>query len=322
MNEGCPDVLGIGATGNSPNDTRIGNDGDGVDRKLSELARRMEEHELAVWATCVDAVAALPGNPLQAVIDRSGPLPLVALCAVDRGDINRVVALGVRRPARPCDLHTICSFYETHHQRNFRIEVTPLSRPSELAHWTTAQGLVGENRGTFKMWRKVERPPQVGANIEVRRLGPDDRDALTAVNVAAWGAWSMPVSMTAWFGATLGTDSVQHYGVFDGDRLVAAGALFLGDGLGWLGFDATHPRYQGRKLRQAISSVRMIDAASAGCRIIHAESAVAPSRRAKRDKWQLLYEKQNYRSAPVVEEVAAGSTGKSQRVLDSRPRPR
>jgi len=282
----------------------------------------MEEHELAVWATCVDAVAALPGNPLQAVIDRSGPLPLVALCAVDRGDINRVVALGVRTAARPEDLRTICSFYETHHQRNFRIEVTPLTRPVELAGWTTAQGLVCAGLGTFKMWRTVERPPPVAPDIEVRRLGPRDRDSLTAINVAAWGAWSMPVSMTAWFGATVGMDGVRHYGVFDGDRLVATGALFLGDGLGWLGFDATHPRYQGRKLRHAISSARMIDAAFAGCPIIHAESAVAPSRRALRDRWRLLYEKQNYASAHIVEEVAsAGSGGKSHRpILDAHPK--
>jgi GNAT superfamily N-acetyltransferase len=279
----------------------------------------MEEHELAVWATCVEAVAALPGNPMQAVIDHSGSLPLVALCAVDRGDINRVVALGVRSPACIEDLHSICSFYETHHQRNFRIEVTPLTRPSELARWITASGLAYESPGTFKMWRKVERPPPVAPNIEVRRLGPEDRDALTAINVAAWGAWSMPVSMTAWFGATVGNDGVRHYGVFDADRLVATGALFLGDGLGWLGFDATHPRYQGRKLRQAISSARMTDAASAGCQVIHAESAVAPSRRALRDGWRLLYEKQNFTSARIVEEVvASGSAGKSRpEVLNS-----
>jgi len=285
-----------------------------VESKLSELAKRMEAHELAVWATCVDAVAALPGNPLDAVTDRSGPVPLVALCAADRGDFNRVVGLGVRSPAGPEDVHAISSFYDEHHQQNFRIEVTPLARPSALAGWISEGGLDDKGDRTFKMWRRTERPPAVPSDIEVRRLRSWDRDALTALSVAAWGAWSMPVSLASWFGATVGTPGVRHYGVFDGDRLVATGALFIGDGLGWLGFDATHPRYQGRKLRQAISSVRMIDSAAEGCPVVHAESAVRPTLRALQDGWQGLYEKQNYSRTHVDERVLAiGSTGKRRR---------
>jgi len=259
----------------------------------------MEEHELAVWATCVDAVSALADNPLQAVIDRSGPWPLMALCAVDRGDINRVIGLGVGSRARAEDVDAVCRFYEAHGQRNFRIEVTPLTRPPALSEWINARGLACGAVGTFKMWRRVDRPPTVAPDVEVRRLGPADIDALTAINIAAWGAWSMSVSMADWFGATLGREGVRHYGVFDGDQLVATGALFIGDGLGWLGFDATHPRYQGRQLRQAISSVRMAEAAAQGCPVIHAESALPPSRRALRDQWQLLYEKQVYSSVCV-----------------------
>jgi hypothetical protein len=271
--------------------------GDGVKRKQSELAKGLEEHELAVWTQCVDAVAMLPGNPLGAVIDRSGRVPLVALGAVDRGDINRVIALGVDVPARAEDVESVCSFYEAHHQQNFRIELTPFARPSGLADWMSDRGLSGDGLGTFKMWRRSERPPPVAPDIDVRRLGPADRDALTAVNVAAWGAWSMPVSMAGWFGATVGSDGVHHYGAFEADRLVATGALFIGDGIGWLGFDATHPRYQGKKLRQAISTARMIDAVEQGCSIVHAESAFPLSERALRDGWTLLYEKKNF--APV-----------------------
>jgi hypothetical protein len=280
----------------------------------------MEEHEAAVWATCVDAVSALPGNPLQAVIEHVGSLSLVALCAVDRGDINRVVGLGVGTPWRPEDLEAICTFYEVYGQRNFRIEVTPVAQPSDLGHWVTERGLACDGLGTFKMWRRTENPPAVTGEIEVRKLGVADTDAVTAINVAAWGAWSMPVSMAAWFGATVGRDGVEHYGAFDGDRLVATGALFVGDGVGWLGFDATHPRYQGRKLRQAISTARLIDAARQGCQVVHVESALPPSARALADGWQLLYEKQNFSSAHAADRVtAAGSPARSLPPLLSDP---
>ncbi|HVC71695.1 MAG TPA: hypothetical protein VNC61_15680 [Acidimicrobiales bacterium] len=279
--------------------------GDGMAPELTELAQRMEDHEVAVWMQCVDAVSALPGNPLDAVIDRSGHRPLVALRAVDRGDFNRVIGLGVRTRADPGEIDAIFSFYEKHGQQEFWIEVTPISRPAQLTDWLASRGLACDGPGTYKMWRRVEDPPEMPSDIEVRRLGPEDSEALVAINITAWGAWSMPVSMAAWFGATVGAPGVQHYGVFEEDRLVATGALFVGDGLGWLGFDATHPRHQGRKLRQAISSVRMEDAAAQGCRFIHAETSVAPSRRAMADGWHLLYEKQNFASVRVRAETAA-----------------
>jgi hypothetical protein len=289
-----------------------------VDGELRTLAEQMEAHEVAVWAQCVDAVSALPGNPLAAVIDRSGRAPLVALCAVDRGDFNRVIALGIDEPTRPEELDAVVSFYREHGQENFVIEVTPLTRPPELADWAAARGMVRAATGTFKMWRPVDPALVVPADIEVRRLGPDDTEAVIAVNTAAWGAWSTAVSVDAWFAATMGSAGVQHYGVFEAERLVAAGALFIGDGLGWFGFDATHPRYQGRKLRQAISAVRLADAVAQGCRIVHAESAVPPGRRALNDGWRLLYEKQNYapprpaagdgRSAPGAAETPLSGT--------------
>jgi hypothetical protein len=268
----------------------------------------MEEHEAAVWARCVDAASALSGNPLQAVIERQGALSLVALCAVDRGDINRVIGLGVDCPARLADLQAIEAFYEAYGQRNFRIEMTPMAGPAELGAWIEAEGLGPDELGTFKMWRPADHPPAVDADIDVRRLGPADSEALAAISVAAWGAWSMPVSMAAWFGASVGLDGVQHYGAFDENRLVATGALFIGDGVGWLGFDATHPRYQGRKLRQALSTARMIDAAGYGCQVVHAESSLPPSQRALGEGWQLLYEKRNYSSIRVDEKVTTSGS--------------
>jgi hypothetical protein len=264
-----------------------------VNTDLNDLAVRLEEHEAAVWIECVAAAAELPGDPLRAVIDRSGPVPLVALCAVDGWDLNRVVALGVRSPVHAADLDAIWAFYEAHGQQNFRIDVTPVTRPPELADWITAKGMQRRSPGTFKIWRSVDPPLPVRPDVEVRQLGAEDADAYAELSLVAWGAWSTP-EMHAWFRATVGCAGSQHYGIFDADRLVAAGAMFVGDGLAWFGFDATHPRHQGRKLRQAISAIRLTDAVKHGCRLIHAESTIPPRPRVFEDGWQSLYEKHNY----------------------------
>jgi hypothetical protein len=137
--------------------------------------------------------------------------------------------------------------------------------------------------------------------VEVRRLGATEANAIAELNLVAWGAWRSP-AMHAWFKASVGLDGAFHYGVFDGDNLVATGALFVGDGIGWFGFDATHPRHQGKRLRQAISALRLRDAVSYGCEIVHAESAVAPGPRVFRDGWKSLYAKQSF-STPHVDHV-------------------
>jgi GNAT superfamily N-acetyltransferase len=280
-----------------------------LDRELAKLAKRMEAHESAAWARCAEAVAAVPGNPLDAVVGWSGGVPLVALRAVDRVDLNRVIALGVDCAIGERELDAVRSFYEHYEQTNFRIEVTPVSRPAAMAEWILARGLSNDGIGTFKLWRPADSPPGTTPTVTVRRLSRSDADALAMLSVAAWGAWNTPTSLAPWFGATLGHGGFRHYGVFDGERLVAAGALFVEGSLGWLGFDATHPRYQGRGLRQAISSARMADAAAEGCSCVHAESALPPSRRALSDGWRFLYEKANY--STVRAEVAASAVGPS-----------
>lgn len=269
-----------------------------MDADLFDLALRLEEHEAAAWIDCVTAAMQLPDDPLRAVIDRSGTLVLVALCAADAWYLNRVVALGIRSAVRREDLDAIWAFYAANRQQNFRIDVTPNARPPELAEWITDRGMRRQSLGTFKIWRFTDPPLAPTPDVEVRRLGDDHTDAIADLNLVAWGVWANP-AMHAWFGATVGRANWQHYGVFDADRLIATGALHVHDELGWFGFDATHPRHQGKKLRQAISAMRLADAAAAGCEIVHAESAIAPRPRVFADGWQSLYETQNYSTVRV-----------------------
>jgi hypothetical protein len=267
---------------------------------IRDLARRLEEHEAAVWVDCVIGASELPGDPLRAVIERSATrsFVLVALCAVDALYLNRLVGLGVRAPVRGEDLDAIWAFYAANDQRNFRIDVTPDARPLELAEWLTNRGMRCQSPGTFKIWRPAEPPLVPPLDVEVRRLGAADADAIADLNLVAWGAWNN-AAMHAWFGATVGRDGWQHYGVFDAHRLVSTGALRTSDGLGWFGFDATHPRHQGKQLRQAISAVRLADAAARGCKIVHAESAIALRPRVFRDGWQSLYERRTFATTLV-----------------------
>ena len=95
---------------------------------------------------------------------------------------------------------------------------------------------------------------------------PADADAIAELNLVAWGAWNHP-AMHSWFAATVGRAGWQHYGVFDGDRLVSTGALprATTDSVGSASMRPI-PRHQGKQLRQAISALRLADAGRAGLR--------------------------------------------------------
>lgn len=256
------------------------------------LAPRVEAHEAEVWARCIEVVGAVPDDPLGAVVDRSGPVPLPALTSVDAGSFNRVVGLGMDPPASPAAVDRIVDFYRSLNQRHFQIELAPPATPPELAGWLEARGLVPADTQMTKVWRRLgdpDTPPGDGATSpgdgatspgdetlppdagQVRRLTGDEAGAVAALNVRAWGAFHAPVSLHPWFAATVGSPGFAHYGAFVDGRLVCTGAMVVDGELAWIGFDATHPRHQARHLRRALTARRIADARAAGCSVIHAE---------------------------------------------------
>lgn len=241
-----------------------------LDGSRRDLAVAIERHEAAVWAACFDAARALPGNPLGVVADRTHAVSLHTLMALDSDQINRVVGLGIDHPATEAAVGEIIDFYRHHGRHHVRVESSPVADLSDLAVRLEAAGLRRDALVTSKMVRStgdVDTPEP----SSVQRLGLEHRDAIGAVNAAAWGDWSPDGVSATWFGATVGAPDFTHYGVFEGDTLVSTGALAVHGTIGWVGFAATHPRYRGHNHRQAINRVRLADARDLGCQWVHVE---------------------------------------------------
>jgi hypothetical protein len=260
---------------------------------LRIIAMRVETHEAEVWARCFELAATVPGNPLGAVIDRSGPFPLPALTAVDSDSFNRIVALGVAEPADADTIDRIVGFYRDLSQSNYRVELAPVT-PPDVASSLRRAGLRLVSEGTTKVWRRIgamdgsngstsieglhDLDPHCDPHgseeaLDIRRLSAADAEQVGALNVRAWGAWQARVSLSPWFTATVGQVGFVHYGVFVDDRLVCTGALAVDGQLAWIGFDATHPRHRSRQFRRSLTIRRLADARAAGCTIIHAEGS-------------------------------------------------
>jgi hypothetical protein len=233
------------------------------------VAREIELHEARAWAACTEAAASAEGNPLQAGVDRGPGISVPALAAIDAGMFNRVIGLGVDAPADDELLDAVLASYARRGQANVVLEVTPASEPADLRDRLAARGLVDSGYRQAKTWQTPALYDGPGMDAVVV-LGPDDVDEFAQVNMLAW---EVPAFLAVWFGATLFADDFRHFGVRIDGRIVATGAMYVSDGLAWLGFGATLREFRGRGMQTAILARRVHEAAALGCHIVHSETA-------------------------------------------------
>lgn len=250
-----------------------------------------------MWASCFDAAALTTGNPVGVIVDRSFEPPLAVAQGIDSVDVNRVLGLGISSPATPETISAVVNFFGSHGRSAFRIELAPAASPPHLEKELLDTVGLRRLEGTItKKWGPVEHLPPPSTDVEVRLLGREHRDDVAELNVTAWGAWEAADLMKTGFGATVGTQSFRHYGVFDGDRLVSVQALSIAGELGWVGFAAAHPRYRGR-FGRAINLVLLADARDLGCRFVHTEVETRYAS-TKKSLLERFYDRTLYSSAP------------------------
>ncbi len=233
------------------------------------IAESCERIEALAWADNVRAMAEEPANPLDARVGEIGPVPLPLLANVPMAIFNRVVGLGIDRPAGEADVDALVSFYLGAGRAEFAVSLSPEARPAELAAWLESRGLA-RSANWAKVWRGVEDRPDARTDLRIECIDGDLRDAFARVNGAAFGT---PAALAPWFGAAVGRPGWRHYLGFDGDAPVSAAALFVVDEVGWLGFGATLPSHQRRGGQGAMFARRIRDAAELGCRLLVTETA-------------------------------------------------
>jgi len=121
-------------------------------------------------------------------------------------------------------------------------------------------------------WMKFSRgvgPRQAHSDLDVRAIGPDQ--AADFARVVAEGYemadWMQPLAANV-----VGRPGWSCYVAYDGEQPAGAGALFVRDGVGWLGYAATRPRYRGRGAQSAILAARIEDARQHGCSTVVTET--------------------------------------------------
>jgi hypothetical protein len=165
--------------------------------------------------------------------------------------INRVTALGLRAPATDAALDEIDAFFREAGTR-YAIGVSPFT-PPDLSGRLEARGFE-PGYAWMKFRRGVDALPEPQTSLRVEEIGGEHGAAFGAVVARGYG---MPDFFADWFARAAGLLRFRLFLAFDGDEPAGAGALFVGDAIGWLGLAATVPEHRRKGAQSAILAARI-----------------------------------------------------------------
>lgn len=125
-------------------------------------------------------------------------------------------------------------------------------------------------------WTKFVRPagPVTGkTSLTILRVDAERAGDFGAMVQAGFGA---PPPFAAWAGALAGRPRWTTYVAYDGMTPVGAAAMFVDQGLAWLGLGCCLPAYRGRGAQSAMLAGRIADAQALGARAVVTETGTPP----------------------------------------------
>jgi hypothetical protein len=271
---------------------------------MSESAKaslaELEAIERDAW---LDMCAAAPAPFVEGAglwSGRIGSAGLIAIRAAPVIQFNHAHALGLDAPLEEASLDAIIEALRARASPVWAIQVPDTPEFDAARRWLAARKFSAQG-GWAKFWRPAEAPAPSGTTLDLKEIGEPRATDFGRVVQIGFGA---PPPFAMWAGAIVGRRSWRSYLAYDGEAPVAAAALFLQGGLGWLGLHATLPTHRGRGAQGALMSRSIADAVAAGAhglvtetgRPEPGEEASHPSyRNICRAGFEDVYLRENYR---------------------------
>jgi hypothetical protein len=155
-------------------------------------------------------------------------------------------------------------------QTKFIVQVPPSPRAGAIAARAKAEGLAEHPLAWAKFVRPTRDPPS-SAGTAIREVGPDEAALFADTAIAGFG---MPPPMGQWIERIVGRKGWRCFVAFADGAPVGAGALFLRDGLAWVGIGATRAEARRRGAHRALLARRIEAAREDGARFAVTETGV------------------------------------------------
>lgn len=234
---------------------------------------RAEHVEAAALASMVLGAPPVLARDLGLLLVADGDVIGAFAASLDVLALNRIMGLGVRQPATEAQLVRIVDVARARGVRRLFVQVAPQATPRGIVSWIGALGGRPHNRWV-RLWRGTEPSIDAPTDLRIGEIGAADSLAFGYVVASGFG---MPPALAAtiapWLAALPGRPGWRTLGAYDGDTLVAAASLHVGDGIGWLGMASTLPTHRGRGAQSALIAHRVAEARRLGCDHVVVETA-------------------------------------------------
>ena len=198
--------------------------------------------------------------------ETGGALVLRAPEAPQSPMLNRIVGLGVERPATEVDVDEALAALGAN--VTFYVAVAPGAQPAELPDWLRARGLE-QGWGWMSFRRVAGDPPAADTSLRLVEVTTADEAADYARVVRE--SYELPEEIEPRV-ARAPDAGWLCWVAYDGDEPAAAAGLYAADGVGYLGFAGTLPQHRGKGAQSALLAARIRRGGELGCDVLVAET--------------------------------------------------
>lgn len=185
--------------------------------------------------------------------------------APDSPMLNRVVGLGVGRPATDGDVdEALAAMGDT----TCYVAISPSAAPADLDARLEARGLE-PGWGWMLFRRSAAPPPEVSTELRLVEVGREERTAWARVAATAYG---LPDAVVPFIASVVGAPGWACWLALDGDEPAATGALWVDGDAAYFGFAGTLPQHRGKGGQGALFGARIARALEHGCTTLVTET--------------------------------------------------
>jgi len=213
-----------------------------------------------------ERVALRASRAFSSAAEAGGAIVLGVPEAPDSPMLNRVVGLGIEKPATEADVDEALAAIGA--GVTFYVAVAPGARPVELPQWLRARGLE-PGWGWMVFRRFVEGPPP--AETSLRLLEVDGADAAAAFSRVVRVSYGLPEAIEPRL-ARVPDSGWLCWLAFDRDEPAGGAALYAAEGVAYLGLAGTLPQHRGKGAQNALLAARIRRAAALGCDLVITET--------------------------------------------------
>ncbi len=262
-----------------------------------ELTSRLELQEAFYWSDYFRAANPEISSKCGIQLHTIDNAHLNIAAQLDVLAFNRVIGLGMEKPASGEEIDQIIATYSEAGASRFFIQLSPFAKPANLPDLLERKGFQYYNNW-FKLYRDLTPLPEKPTSLRIETISADEADIFADIIIDSfeWPAVLKPV-----IAATVGRNGWQHYLAYADEKPVACAASFIDDIYASLAFAATLPAYRGLGAQSALITRRFNDCAARGCRWMIVETAedlperpVASYRNMIRFGFQEAYRRPNY----------------------------